>query len=136
MTENKIRFQIRISQITSEQIAQNIEQANCKSKNEFVEKAILFYCGYLSSQNDAEYLTPLLAKVIQSSMRNSEDRVSRLLFKLAVEIAIMMNVLAAGLEVSEKDLEDLRYKCVQDVKRSRGSIKFSDAVDFQKGTVQ
>lgn len=55
-----------------------------------------------------------------------------MLFKLAVELDMMMNVLAAGMEVSEGDLKQLRERCVQEVRQTGGNITFLDAVRYQK----
>ena len=133
MAEEKVRFQMRISPDTDRRIKEAMSLANCQSKNEFVEKALLFYCGYLSCDDNTEYLAPLVVSSLQSTVKNSEERIARMQFKLAVEIAIMMHVLAAGMEISEEDLIALRKRCVDDVSRTRGEVKFSDAVRFQKG---
>ena len=66
-------------------------------------------------------------------MQDSENRTARLLFKLAVEVSIMMNVLASELDISESDIEKLRNRCVREVKKTNGSISFQEAVRYQKG---
>ena len=45
----------------------------------------------------------------------------------------MMNVLAAGMEISEEDLRQLRARCVREVKQTNGNISLKDAVKYQKG---
>ena len=57
----------------------------------------------------------------------------RLLFKLAVELDIVMNVLAAGMEIPDEQLRTLQSRCVQDVKKPSGSISLDDAVRYQRG---
>ena len=56
----------------------------------------------------------------------------RLLFKLAVEQGMVMNVLAAGIEIPDEQLRTLRGRCVQDVKKASGSISLDDAVRYQR----
>jgi hypothetical protein len=46
---------------------------------------------------------------------------------------MMMNVLAAGMEISEEDLRQLRARCVREVKQTNGNISLKDAVKYQKG---
>ena len=53
-------------------------------------------------------------------------------FKLAVEQAITMNVVAATCNIGREQLEKLRGTCVAQVKRTNGSYSFEDAFDFQK----
>ena len=69
----------------------------------------------------------------RGTVEDSEHRIARLLFKLAVETSMMMNVLAAGMEISEEDLRQLRARCVREVKQTNGNISLKDAVKYQKG---
>ena len=46
---------------------------------------------------------------------------------------MMMNILAAGMELTDEDLRELRPRCVREVKETRGRISFEDAADYQKG---
>ena len=58
---------------------------------------------------------------------------ARLLFKLAVETNMMMNVLASEVDVSPDALERLRGRCIQEVKKTGGAVTFTDAVKYQRG---
>ena len=49
-------------------------------------------------------MPPALVAAMRGTVQDSENRIARLLFKLAVEINMMMNVLAAGMEISDEDL--------------------------------
>ena len=128
----KIRFQMRISPDTDSKIKKAMEVDNCQSQNEFVEKALRFYCGYVSASNSLEVLPPLLASAIRSSIQDTENRIARLLFKMAVELDITMNVVAGGFKVSDDTLKQLRARCVQEVKKTGGTITFEDAVKYQR----
>ena len=61
-----------------------------------------------------------------------ENRMASLLFKLSVEMAMMMHVTAANNEIDEETLSALRGMCVEEVKRLYGRISFEDVVRFQK----
>ena len=58
--EQKVRFQMRISEKTDQAVKAAIPLANCRSQNEFVEKALLHYCAYLQSGEAANILSPML----------------------------------------------------------------------------
>ncbi len=131
MPREKIKFAMRIRPETQELVRELAPKDNCQSQNEFIEKAIHFYAGYLASQDAAEFLPPIFVQAMQGTIERSENRISRLLFKLAVEQDMMMNVLAAGLEINTEALDDLRGRCVQNVKRTSGAITFKDAVKYQ-----
>ncbi|MBM6852641.1 hypothetical protein H6B11_00425 [Mediterraneibacter glycyrrhizinilyticus] len=50
-----------------------------------------------------------------------------------LELAVMMNVVAANNNIDPVLLERLRGECVKEVKRLNGSFSFDDAVSWQKG---
>ena len=109
---------------------------NCQSQNEFIEKAIQFYAGYVSGQEAVDYMTPALVSAIRGTLQGSEDRIARLLFKLTVETSMMMNVLAFAADINTEQLDALRARCIKDVKKTNGTISFKDAVEFQKENPQ
>ena len=74
---------------------------NCCTQNEFIEKAIRFYAGYISGQEATAYLSPALVSVLRDTVQDTENRICRLLFKLAVEQGMEMNVLAAEMEIPD-----------------------------------
>lgn len=131
--EKKIRIPLWIYPSVEEKIQKNFEVDNCKSPSEFIEKAILFYCGYLASEEYRQYLPNVLVSTMQGSLDSFEDRMATLLFKIAVELSMMLHVTAAANEIDENTLTRLRGLCVEEVKRLRGSVRLDDAVRFQNG---
>lgn len=129
----KVRFQMRISPDTDAKIKESMPLTNCQSKNEFVEEALRFYCGYLSASNALEILPPIFAAAIQGTIKDTENHIARLLFKQAVELDMVMNVVAAGLDIDDEALKILRAGCIQEVKKTGGTVTFADAVKYQNG---
>ena len=109
----------------------NLQKANCKSRNDFIEESILFYIGYLNKENDAKYISDSLGSIVTSSLELSENRVSRLLFKLVVEMSMMMNIIGANNDIDEETLKELRGKCIKDVKTSIGSLNMDKIIKYQ-----
>ena len=128
MTEEKIRFQIRISPDTDERIKAAMEIANCRSQNEFVEKAVRFYCAYIQTGNNLAYLPSVLSTALTGVVQDSENRIARLLFKLAVEMDVMMNVLAAAVEIDREAIREQRGRSVQNVKKTNGQLSFEEHI--------
>ena len=135
MPREKIKFALRMSPETQQLVRELYPRDNCRTQNEFIEKAIRFYSGYVSGQDACEFLPAALTDALRSTVRDSENRTCRLLFKLAVELDMVMNVLAAGMEMPQEDLDRLRGRCVREVKSTNGSVTLKDAVDYQKGGV-
>lgn len=50
-----------------------------------------------------------------------------------LDVAMVMNVVAAGMEISDEDLKTLRARSVREVKQTNGRISFKDAIDYQRG---
>lgn len=131
--EVKRRFQSWLRPSTIELMDRLYEDDNCKSKSEFIEKAIRFYAGFLSTNNAKEYLPNVVISTLKSIVAESSNRQNRMLFKLAVEIAIMQNLIALDQNIDPISLERLRGDCVKEVKRLNGSFSFEDALEWQQG---
>ncbi len=107
---------------------------NCSNRSEFVEKAVRFYCGYLL-QNKPElidYLAPQIGTITDGIIKGSEQRLSRAIFKLAVEVGVQTHLLAAISEMSDSALFKLRSGVTDEVKRINGIINFESAVREQR----
>ena len=133
MKDKKGRHTVWLEPAAWDMVEGNYHGDNCSTKNEYIEKAIRFYSGYLDAAGADEYLPRVLAYVLEGKLGALGSRIGRLLFKLTVETSMMMNVLAAGMEISEADLEYLRGRCIREIKKTNGNISLKDAVKYQRG---
>ena len=131
--ESKRKFALWIRESSLDLVKKIYKDDNCSSQSEFIEKSILFYAGYLNAENNRNYLPNVVTSTLKSIVAESDNRMSRMLFKLAVELAITMNVVASTSEIDEVTLDRLRGECIKEVKRLNGSFSFDDAVNWQKG---
>ena len=130
--EGKRKFALWIRESTLEKVRQWYDRDNCASQSEFIEKAVLFYVGYLASNNAGDYMPKIIVSTLKAIVNESDNRISRILFKLAVEQAITMNVVAATCNINRDQIEKLRGTCIAQVKRSNGAYSFENAYDLQK----
>lgn len=56
MEEKRKAFNLKISSPVREKVDAMYKEAGCRSRAEFIERAIEFYCGYLSSEEDQAYV--------------------------------------------------------------------------------
>lgn len=105
---------------------------NCKNRSEFIEKAVRFYCGYLLNNKENALLPVAVSSVMEGKLEGFENRISKLLFKLAVEQGMMMHIIACDTDIDDVQLDRLRGQCVGDVKRTNGQFSFKDALKYQK----
>ena len=132
MSTQKEKITFWVSPEAKKLIEDHYQTDNCRSRTEFIEKAIRFYAGYLNTQHAESYLPRILADVLEGKLTSLGDRMGSLLFKLAVEQAIADNILSYYTDINEGTLKQLRNKCAQDVMRTNGKISFEDALKFQK----
>ena len=133
MAENKSskrRFPVYLPPGRDEKIAQFVDSGYAKSQNDFINRAIDFYIGYLLQKENADYLSPMLASVIKNEIENTEKGICEILFKMAVELA-KANILTANLNdfagVSWSRLDDLAKAWVQ---YNNGIVSLRDAEEI------
>jgi len=105
---------------------------NCRSRNEFVEKALRFYMGYLGTEDNTAYLSQAILTAIQGTLDDNNNRLCRILFKCAVELNMLCHTIAAHFRDTMEDRRALRGYVVDEVKRTNGQIRFEDAQDVQR----
>lgn len=130
---DKNKFALWIYPETLERVEKLYREDGCKSRSEFIEKAINFYCGYLTAENYREYFPSVIVSTVKGSLDSFENRMASLLFKTAVELSMMLHITAANYDIDEEMLSRLRGMCVKEVKRLHGTVSLDDAVKFQKG---
>lgn len=108
------------------------KQDNCSSRTEFMEKAIRFYIGYVTSGNAQDYLANVIPSAVKGIVDESANRMGRLLFKIAVEMAVVENILAAVCDVDEIEVKRLRGQCVKEIKSTNGLLSFEEALRWQR----
>lgn len=114
-------------------IDNTISRANCSSRNEFIRAAIRFYIAHLQRQDYSDILTPAYESVINARIADTEEQIARIIFKQAVELSMMMHVVAATNDINEDKLGELRRQCVAETSKINGQYKFEDAVRYQHG---
>lgn len=105
--------------------------ANAKSQSEFVADAIRFYIGYLQQGKNVDYLAPIIAQTIKEEIGSTGKNISQILFKLAVETAIVSQIQATQIRATPMQMENLRRMCSQVVAQNNGIISFEDAYTQQ-----
>ena len=128
-TKKKTAIYLYPSQV--EEIKSLMDQANAKSQSEFVSDAIRFYIGYLQQGKNVDYLAPIIAQAIKEEIRSTEKNISQILFKVAVESAMLAQIQAFQIQLTPTQMEDLRRMCAQMVAKNNGIITFEDAYAHQ-----
>ena len=129
--ENKVKFALWAYPETLKNVEVHYKNDNCRSQSEFIEKAIKFYIGYLNEEDDINYLSPMITETVKAQIKGTEQRLSRLLFKVAVELGKLSHMTAAVNEVDDDTLNSLHAMCVNEVRKINGIIDYEDAAEYQ-----
>lgn len=105
---------------------------NCASRSEFVDKALRFYMGYLSSEDTTLFLSDALVATLRGIVGDNENRVRSVMFKQAVELNMMSHTIAAHFRADPIDRRELRAFAIEEVKRTNGQVSFEHALDVQR----
>ena len=127
--KGKARKGFYIEEDLLEQMDGLLEQADVKSRNEFMNHALKFYIGYLTSEKIENYMLSTISSVMHSTVKDSENRMARAMYRLAVEISKLSHVIEYSHGVNEEELKKLQVKCMDEVKRINGAVRFEDAYE-------
>ena len=130
-TNGKKRYTFRVNDEVMDLVYKWYHDDNCATLNEFIEKAIRFYSGYVASEHNPNYFPNIVISTMKSIMRDSENRQNRNLFRIAVELGMLMNVMAATHDIDKDALEKLRGDCIEEIKRVNGTLSLDTAVEWQ-----
>lgn len=126
--ENKDRLALRMGPDTKRKIEQWYKAVGCRSRNQFVERAVNFYVDHLAVQDDSGTLPRVLLSSLDGRLGMFEDRMSSLLYKHSVELDIMAGILADAYEFTPEEIRRRRADSVRNVKGTNGHISLERKV--------
>jgi len=86
-----------------------------------------------NENSTVEFMAPQIQSMTEGIIKGSEQRLSRAIFKLAVEVGVQTHMLAAINEMDESFLFKMRSNVTDEVRRINGIINFERATRYQQG---
>ena len=126
-SENTHKMTIRLSPITEFRLERDYRLDGSRSKNEFIEKAITHYQDLLETEQN-ETLPTAIQSAIDGRLGMFEDRLARLLYKLAVETDMGISAVLDCIRMDSDYLRKLRADSVKNVKATNGLLTFEQKV--------
>lgn len=126
--ETKDRLAFRMHPETKRKIQQWYEADNCRSMNEFIEKAVNFYADYLAANDSNALLPTAISSAMDGRLGLLEKNLSALTFNHAVELDMLVGIVAAAFEFDQDDLKRRRGQSVRNVKATNGRISLERRV--------
>lgn len=124
--EEKYTLTIRMDDEVKQEIQEKMDDAHVRSLNAFVLKAIEFYLGYLRQGKNLNYISPILASSIKGEMKNIEHNLSEIIFKMAVQLSMLTQIVADEKDFYPDYLEELQKWCAEKVASTNGIIPLED----------
>jgi len=121
MSENKERLTYRPEPETRLKIEQWYEADNCRSMNEFIDKAVSFYADWLAA-NRNDMLPRAISSAMNGRLKILENNLSSLSFKHAVELDMLMGIIADTMQLDRDDLKRRRTQSVKNVRQTNGRV--------------
>lgn len=134
--ENKSKGRVarayRISDETVETLKAIADKENC-TETAVIENAIRYYRDYLYVQNDGAFITESVKRTVLASVNLMESRLNnrtnRVLSELAIQQAILCQVIAHELEVNPRALDNYRRAAVEYLKMNDRVFRLEDIVE-------
>lgn len=127
--KEKYAFWLRPSLVA--EMEEIVDDADIRSKSEFVTQAIKFYIGYLRQDKNTNYLAPIIAQTVKEEVESLEINLSRMLFKLAVEVGMNTHLTAHLNRIPDESINALRNMCSNEVAQNNGIIHFEETYSYQ-----
>ena len=118
MANRKIKFPLWLMPETKATVERLYRQDGCSSQSEFMERAILFYCGYLQSEYAGDFLPKILGETLEAILSMFGDRIGKLLLKQAVEQNICNHIIASDTDIGAATYQKMRGMSYQEVLRT------------------
>ena len=125
-SENKQRISIYIDKDLVKQADLCQSLAGCDSRNEFVAKAIENYIADIQLQGSSDIISEKLASAIAKASDDGVVKISKGLFRYAVELEMIISILALERDLDENEIKDMRKEAINNVRRTRGKVRLDD----------
>ena len=132
MVENKKKYAYWMYPSMVKEIEKSLESANATSKSDFVCQAVKFYIRYLHLGKSMNLIAPLLEQTVHNEAESVERNLSEMLFKVAVELGVLSNVICAANNYSSETVSSLRENVAEEIASTNGVFTFEDAYLWQR----
>ena len=120
--ETKVRPTLRVEPKTAQRVEQWYKAANCRSQNEFMERAINFYVDFLEMSDNNDLLPQALQSYLDGRLSQLESRLSAISFDCLVGLDELTGIIADNFEFTEDELRRRRRDSINTVKKTNGFI--------------
>ena len=128
---NKKKYTLWLSPETMRLAKRYKVDQGLKTQSMFIEKAVRFYCGYITSETRGMYLPEVLEELFDVYVGGLEDKICNMLYKNSVELAMLLHVYCALNDVTEDNLKEVHDAVMKEIKSTYGIVSFKKILEYQ-----
>ena len=127
-SENKQRISLYLDKDVIKNADVMMKKFGFRSRNEFFTKAVESLSADLILKENKDELSERLAKAIAEAEKTNAIAISKGLFRYAVQLEMVMRMLAEQFEYKPLDIEMMRQEAMNNVRRTRGKVRLDDII--------
>ena len=110
------------------QLCEKYAAENSRSRSEFIATAIQKYISDLELGRQKNIIAKALADEIVKGSEAGVTKISKGLFRYAVEVEIIIMILSELADIPPDIMEEYRKEAIRNVRRTRGKINLDDLI--------
>lgn len=127
-SENKQRISLYLDRNTVKKADKMMKEYGYKSRNEFYTAAVESLIADELLQENASALSDKLARSVADMSEDNARAISKGLFRYAVQLEMVMRMIAALSDITEEEVEAMRREAINNVRRTRGKVNLTDII--------
>lgn len=126
--ENKQRISLYLDRSLVKKADKIIKEYGYKSRNDLYSAAVEDFITVEILKENESFIVEKLSKAIADLSKNNSKAISQGLFRYAVQLEMVMRIIAELSELTEDEIRRLRNKSINNVKRLKGRIHIEDVI--------
>lgn len=127
-SENKRRISLYLDKDIVKKADKMMKEHGYRSRNEFYTVALESFIADELLQENASALSDKLAKAVAEMSQDNAKSISKGLFRYAVQLEMVMRMIATLSDISDEEVEDMRREAINNVRRTRGKVNLKDII--------
>ena len=126
--DQKIRTGICISKSLLLECDAYIKSGKAENRSALIEDALRLYLASRELKDKQNLLVPELAECIAEASDEGFTKISKGLFRYAVEVEMIIMILSNLTDIPEKVLKEYRKEAVRNVRRTKGKLNLEELI--------
>lgn len=131
--DNKKRISIYMDKDIVEKADKALKVCGCSSRNELVAKAIEYYISEKEIEGASQYLVDRISKSIAKANDVTLKQVTTGLFRYAIYLDMMIQMLGEAMEYEREDLMRMRREAYRNIRTVNGKVSFESIMNHSWG---